>query len=444
MRSILFTNGYLIRNEAELRIERSDLLVEDGRIQKVKKNISKTKNTKVIDLKGSLLGPGFIQTHLHLCQTLFRNLADELELLDWLSEKIWPLEAAHNRASLRSSAEVGIFELFSTGTTTILDMGTVRYTEEIFAKAEEMGIRAFIGKCLMDREHTYPGLREKTRDALRENEKLFQSWHGKNKGKIQYANAPRFVLSCTDQLLQEIRDFSNEHKLLIHTHSSENRAEIEAVRRIYGKENIEALHDLGLTNERLILAHGIWLSEREKDILKATKTKISHCPSSNLKLASGICSVPDLRARDICVSLGADGAPCNNSLNMFKEMRLASLIQKPIHGPKSMTAKEIYQMATLEGANALGKLDEIGSLSVGKKADLIQLDLARVNTNIDLASSESDSVFSALVYAADRENVLSTWVEGQCVYQKSKATDEWEKEIHQRAANERKRLLKRI
>lgn len=418
MKSFILENAFVLTNNGARDFLHTSVRVVDGRIAEIKKNIRARAGEKKISLAGQVLIPGFIQTHTHLCQTLFRNLADDLELLDWLSQKIWRFEGAHSAKSLRASARLGIAELLSGGTTTILDMGTVHHTDSIFQAVEELGIRAFVGKCLMDRDDMPEVLRESTASALQENRALAERWHKAANDRIRYAHAPRFVLSCTEHLLREVNIMASKHGQLIHTHASENRSEIERVRELHDCENIEYFEKLGLTNERLVLAHCIHLSETEKKILARTRTNISHCPSSNLKLASGIAPVPDLRQRGICVSLGADGAPCNNNLNMFQEMRLASLIQKPLHGPRMMPAQEVFEMATLEGARALGISADIGSIEVGKKADLVALDLQHLSSAVGFTEKTPEPVYSSIVYSASPENITHTWVDGRVVYRR--------------------------
>ena len=436
--SFVLENGFFLLNDGSGSLLRGCLRVEDGKIAKIARSIAKKKGEKRTSLKGALVIPGFVQTHLHLCQTLFKNLADDLQLLDWLKFRIWPMEGAHTEASLYASARLGISELLAGGTTTILDMGTVRHTDQIFRAAEEMGIRAFIGKCLMDSDGNPKELREKTKEALTENLRLIETWHGK--GKINYALAPRFLLSCTDQLLQEVGEISREKDILIHTHSSENKEEVAAVRKLHGCENVEAFEKLGLASERLVLAHCVHLNQQEENILRSRKIKVSHCPSSNLKLASGLCRTMDLRAKGINVSLGADGAPCNNNLNMFQEMRLASLLQKPLHGPKALSAREVFEMATLEGAKALGISQKVGSLELGKEADLVALSLENEETFGDLQEKHPERAYSALVYAAGPSLVQETWVAGKSVHRKGSMG----REILEMALKERKKLLDRL
>lgn len=444
MPGFVLDNAYFLLNDGSGKLLRGSLRVEEGRIAKVAKSIAKKKGEKRIDLKGQLVIPGFVQTHVHLCQTLFRNLADDLELLDWLSQRIWPMEGAHSEKSLYASARLGIAELLAGGTTTILDMGTVHHTDAIFEAAKEMGIRAFIGKCLMDRDDSPKELRQDTKTALSENRELLARWDRKEKGRLRYAHAPRFVLSCTEGLLKELSAESKATGHIVHTHSSENRSEVDAVRRIYGCENVEALHKLGLTGPRLVLAHCIWLSGQEKKLLAESFTRVSHCPSSNLKLASGICEVPELKRLGVSVSLGADGAPCNNNLDMFREMRLASLIQKPAHGPTSMGAREVFEMATLEGAQALGIEGEVGSIEAGKKADLVCVDLNQLGVSTDLDEKKPELAYSALVYSAGPAQVKHTWVEGKQVFREGIFSGGRMADILGQATRERKKLLARL
>jgi len=441
--SVLLKNGFFLLNDGSGQLLKGSLRVEEGKISRLSKSISSQKKEKVIDLKGKLVIPGFVQTHLHLCQTLFRNLADDLELLDWLRLKIWPMESAHTEESLYSSARLGIAELLAGGTTTILDMGTIRHTDAIFAAAEEMGIRAFIGKCLMDREENPFYLREKFKDASQENRKLMARWHGRDNGRLRYAHAPRFLLSASEQMMKELGEISADSGTLIHTHSSENKAEIDNVRKLYGCENVEAFDRLGVAHEKLILAHCIHLSAKEEKILQDKKVKVSHCPSSNLKLASGICRVMDLRKKGISVSLGADGAACNNQLSAFQEMRLASLLQKPLKGPTALSAREAFEMATIEGARALGLVSEIGSLEKGKKADFVVLGQDGAFEATDWTEKEPESAYSALVYSLGPAQVESTWVDGLPVFHQGSYPGISAANIKEQARKERKKLLDR-
>lgn len=423
--SVLWITDALIVTQDEKRtVLRGHIRVVDGVIEKIthSRPTKIPKSAKVIDAGGNAVLPGFVQAHVHLCQTLFRNQADDLELLDWLSKRIWVMEAEHTEETLHTSALLGIHELLSSGTTAILDMGTVRHTHAIFEAVKESGIRASVGKCLMDHPQTTPEtLREPTRDAVAEASALFKRWNGTQGDRIRVSYAPRFVISCTEQLLNEVARQAREQGALIHTHASENLKEIQLVKELVHCENVEYLHQLGLTSPQLVLAHCIWLKPNEKDILRRTGTHVVHCPSSNLKLASGLAHVPELRRMGVNVALGADGAPCNNNLNMFTEMRLAALIHKPGAGPRAMRAADVLDMATRDGAKALGWSDQIGSIEVGKQADLIGLDLlAPENTLPALEAGRKvpdiGAIASSIVYSSQPSHLRWTMVGGRPLY----------------------------
>jgi len=385
--------------------------------------------------------PGFVQTHVHLCQTLFRGLADDLLLLDWLQKRIFPMENAHSPDSLRASARLGINELTKSGTTTIMDMGTIRHEEVIFEELIYSGIRAFAGKCMVDRNDLLPNFKESTEDSLRSSVELAKAFHNVEDGRIKYAFAPRFVLSCSEELLREtvdaVKDFPGA---MYHTHASENKGEIEEVRRLTGMENIEYFNSIGALGDRTLLAHGIHVNEKEREILRSTRTRIAHCPSANLKLGSGIANIPSYLEEGISISLGADGAPCNNNLNMFTEMRLAALIQKPIHSPVAMDALTVFRLATIEGAKALHIEEETGSIEVGKKADMVLL-----NLNVPTASllDEDANIYSDIVYSANRDNVKYVFVEGKTIVAKGESLIYDEEKLFAEGKSELQKLLER-
>ena len=424
MPSLLIQNGTLVTMDTGRSVLQADILIEKDTIQKIAPRLKAPPHSKVIDAKDAWVLPGFIQTHVHVCQTLFRNQAEDLELLDWLKEKIWPYEGRLSAKTLFLSAQLGICELLKGGTTTILDMGTVHHTDQIFKACEELGIRAFSGKAMMDEGEDIPSsLKESTEASLDERQSLIETWHGKANGRLHYALAPRFVLSCSKKLLKKCVEISQKKNLLIHTHTCENKTECSEVQRHKGKSTIHYLHDLGLCSSKSSFAHGVWLDEEEVEILAQTHTSISHCPSSNLKLASGIANVPHLIEKNITVSLGADGAPCNNTLDMFQEMKLAGLIQKPIRGVKALSAQKILEMATIDGAKALGIKKETGSLEMGKKADVI---LISKNTAHSLPNSDP---YTTLVYSTTASDVQTVIVDGKVIVKNRKLLTASEEKI---------------
>ena len=389
-----------------LDVIEGDVLVREGLIAAVG-DVADARADRVINAGGNFVLPGFIHTHVHLCQTIFRGYADDLALLEWLKQRIWPMEAAHTPRSLRAAARLAASELLLGGTTAILTMETVHDTEAVFDALEPMGIRAVVGKCMMDSDDEVPKrLLENTRASLDESLELAARWNGRANGRLRAALAPRFAVSCSQELLEEVARLSDRHQLLVHTHASENRDEIALVRSRTGRSNIAYLNDLGVASPRLCLAHCVWVDEVDQTILTEREVKVSHCPGSNLKLASGIAPVVDMRARGISVSLGADGAACNNQLDMFAEMRLAATLQAVTRGAGALPARDVLTMATREGARALGVATELGSIEPGKRADLIIVERDRPH----LATGRDP--FSTLVYAARPTDVRTTIVDG--------------------------------
>ncbi len=385
-----------------------DVLIADGLIASIGTHqITKTPD-KTIDARGGYVLPGFVQTHIHLCQTLFRGFADDLALMDWLRTRVWPMEAAHTPASLRAATRLATTELLLSGTTSVLTMETVHDTDAVFEAAAESGIRATIGKCLMDApaEGTPARLREDRHTALDESRGLRERWDGAAGGRLRAAFAPRFAVSCSRELLEAIASLSAETRTIVHTHASESREEVAIVRQMSGLSNVEYLAAVRLASPRLCAAHCVWVGDREQALLAEHDVKVMHCPSSNLKLGSGLAPVAELRQRGVTVSLGADGAACNNRLDMFEEMRLAALLQATRRSPGAVTARAALAMATRDGARTLGLEDEIGSIEPGKRADLIVVDRERLHLSPDR------DPYTTLVYAATGRDVRTTIVGG--------------------------------
>ncbi|HVH10044.1 MAG TPA: amidohydrolase family protein [Gemmatimonadales bacterium] len=366
----------------------------------------------VRDCAGCLVIPGLIQAHVHLCQTLFRGLADDLPLEEWLVRRIWPLEAAHTDETVHASALLGAAELVLGGTTAILDMETVRHTDAAFRALERIGIRATAGKCLMDAhpEGAPLELAEATDTALADAERLAQRWHGHAGGRLRVCFAPRFVPSCSGPLLRAASDLAERFDTQLHTHAAETIVERETVLRTTGLDEIAYLDSVGIAGPRAALAHCVWVDADELARLARQRTSIVHCPSSNLKLGSGVARVPEMLAAGCRVAIGADAAPCNNRLDAFAEMRLAALIQKPRLGADALPAAQVLELATLGGARALGLADEIGVIAPGKRADLVVLDLAGPHLHPLLG----DPV-SLVVYAAQASDVRDVFIDGRAV-----------------------------
>jgi 5-methylthioadenosine/S-adenosylhomocysteine deaminase len=447
MRTLIKINKIITVNSKHEIIHFGGILIEDNCIQQILTQDQlqgiKRFDGEIVDARDLVAIPGFVQTHIHLCQTLFRGLADDLELLDWLQLKIFPFEAAHNEKSMYASALLGISELVRSGTTTIMDMGTVNHEEEIVQAIDETGLRAYVGKAMMDLNPICPKLKEPKKESVKSSLKLAEQLHNHSNGRIKYAFAPRYILSCTDELMQEAYQLTKSFDgTLFHTHASENLKELKVVRERCKMDNIEYLDRLGVLQENSCLAHCIWLNDKEIDILKNRGSKVLHCPSSNLKLGSGIANIPLYLEKGISVSLGADGAPCNNTLDMFTEMRLAALIQKPLHQPTAMPAQTVFELATIGGAAALGLQSDIGSLEAGKKADIVLLNLEKVWNPV--IQDADEQIYSTIVYSSRPENVDSVMVDGRWLMRKGELIGIDEEKIVAESAQELQNLLKRV
>ena len=407
MPSVLIRNAIVLTMNDRLDVVRGSVSIRDGVFAAVG-DVPDLPHDTIVDAADGILLPGFIQTHIHLCQTLFRGYADDLRLLPWLQSRIWPMEAAHTAASLRAATRLACHELLTSGTTTVLTMETVHETEVVFDTVAETGMRAIVGKCMMDAPpaEAPARLREERRRSVDESLELYRRYHGSSAGRIRAAFAPRFAVSCSRELLEEVASLSAGERAIVHTHASEQLDEVDLVRRQTGRSNIEYLDDVGLASPRLCAAHCVWVDAHEQDLLADRGVKVTHCPGSNLKLGSGVAPVPEMLERGICVSLGSDGAACNNHLDMFGEMRLAATLQSVRHQPGAITARQALWMATRNGATALGLEAEIGSVEVGKRADCILVDLQTPH-----AVSSADP-FSAIVYGARPDDVTLTIVDG--------------------------------
>jgi 5-methylthioadenosine/S-adenosylhomocysteine deaminase len=413
----LIKGGQLVTCGPEDDVIDGDLLVEDGRITalgKIRPGVldaaARRAPVRVLDARGCAVTPGLVQAHVHLCQVLFRGRADDLPLLEWLRQRIWPFEAAHDERSLAASAELGLLEMMLAGTTTILDMGTVHAYDAVFDACARAGIRVFGGKTMMDAGDGVPkGLRETTKGSLREADTLRETWSGKGNGRLGYAYAPRFILSCTEALFRGTAERSRATGALLHSHVAEHPDERTAVRKVLGDDDLAILRKWGFYGPKTLLAHGVQIRDDEADVLARDGTCIVHCPSANLKLGSGIARVHEIDARGVKLALGADGAPCNNNLDPWVELRHAALLAKVRTSTTALPARRAFRLATIDGARALGIDAEVGSLAVGKRADVVV-----IRTDGPHVEPGGD-VHSRLVYACTSRDVEHVLVDGELV-----------------------------
>jgi 5-methylthioadenosine/S-adenosylhomocysteine deaminase len=395
-----------------LDIVEGDVVIEGGRIVAVGDSGGRGADLPEVDACGMLVLPGLVQAHIHLCQTLFRGLDDDSEIVEWLKRTVFPLELAHDAWSMRAAAGLGIAELLCSGTTSVLSIESVNHTDEVFAAATDLGIRAVIGPSILDLPEPGSGIYGHPTDKTRADQlALIERWHGRADGRIRVAVSPRGTRAATPETWRWSVELAEEADLRLHTHVSENADHAITLSKEPGGRDILFLHSVGALGPRLTMAHCVWLDEPERELLRRSGGSVCHCPSSNLKLASGIAPIPEYVAEGINVALGSDSATCSNTLDAFTQMRLAGIVHKPAYGPTTMPAETVLRLATVNGAHALGLGHEIGSIEVGKKADLTMLRLDRARS----AALPHQSVASQIVYSLSAGDVDTVVVDGNVV-----------------------------
>ncbi len=419
--TILIKNAIILDPEKDINAKK-DLLIKDDLIYKIDEEIAQDNVDKIIDAKDKILLPGFVNTHTHLSMALFRGLADDLSLDEWLNDNIWPMEANLNEYYCYIGALLGAVELIKSGTTTFSDM--YFYMEDVAKAVEESGIRAVLSYGMIDF-----GDEEKRKAEIEKNMNLFKNCHNTADGRIKVFFGPHSPYTASEELLKEVRKLADENNIKIHIHVSETQKEIDDVSAEKGLRPFEYLDSIGFLGPDVICAHSVWLSDEEIEIIKKHDVKISHNPCSNMKLASGIAPVKKLLDNDICVAIGTDGASSNNNLDIIEELKTASLLQKvSTLDPEALNSDEALAMGTIEGAKALGLDDEIGTIEVGKKADLILIDTNNANMIPD-----SSKLSSNVIYAANGFNVDTTICNGQILMENRQLTTLDEQDIYKKA-----------
>ena len=419
---ILIKNALILNPNTDFNNQTQDILIKNDKIAEISKEITGENVDKIIDAEGKILLPGLINTHTHLSMTLFRGLADDLSLDEWLNDNIWPIEANLNGDYCYIGALLGVIELIKSGTTTFSDM--YFYMEDVAKAVEESGIRAVLSYGMIDFDDE-----EKRKAELEENLKLIQKCNNTAYGRIKVFFGPHSPYTASEELLKKVRSLADENNIGIHIHVSETQKEIEDVTSQKGLRPFEYLDSIGFLGPDVVCAHCVWLNENEINIIKEKNVKISHNPCSNMKLASGIAPISTLLDNDICVGIGTDGASSNNNLDLIEELKIASLLQKvSTLNPKVLTSDDALAMGTINGARALGLDDEIGTIEVGKKADLILIDTNNANMVPD-----SSNLSSNIIYSANGSNVDTTICNGQILMENRKLTTLNEEEIYEKA-----------
>lgn len=378
--------------------EGKNILIEGTRIRSFPEDVEGISSDEVIDGKGMLALPGLINTHTHVAMTLFRSYADDLALMDWLQNMIWPAEAHLDDDIVYWGSMLAFAEMIRGGTTAFCDM--YMFMESCAKAAEKAGIRGNIARGLA-------GVTPNGEKALEENIRLHQDWNNACDGRIRVMLGPHAPYTCPPEYLKKVRDASEKYGIPIHIHLAETKGEVETCIEKFGITPIALMNQIGLFDRPTLAAHCVHVNEEDIQIMAEKHVCVAHNPGSNLKLASGIAPVPKMRSAGITVGLGTDGASSNNKLDMFAEMRLAALIHKAAAlDPFAVKADEAMQMGTAEGAKCLG-YDDLGALDEGKLADIILIDRSGYHWKPRFNS------ISLAVYAGNSMDVDTVIVNGQ-------------------------------
>ena len=394
-------------------------MVEDGAITEVRgpAHTGGRRADHVISAKGMAVIPGLVDTHIHLAQSLLRGSADDLALVDWLMKRIWPLQAAFTKDDGRVSAELSMLEMLKSGTTSFVGVDVVsRYGfDGIAGTVAKAGMRGALAKTVMDspgygtkRSIMPEGLVEDKDECIREAKSMIRRWNRVKGGLVRTWVAPRSLGGCSRELYTEVAALAREERTRVTMHLAEVKEDVTYAKKNFDLTPFGFIEKVGLSGPGSLFAHMVWLNDRDVNRVGKTKSNVAHCPSSNLKLASGIPRVPEMIGAGANVGLGCDGAPCNNTYDMVREMKLAAVIQKArLLDPRTMPATTVLRMATLNGARAMGMESEVGSIEAGKRADLVLIDLKKPHL------VPFTDVISNVVYSAMGSDVDTVLVDGR-------------------------------
>ncbi len=399
---VVLSGALLITQDPQRRIERGDLRIEHGRFTHVGPNAPRS-GAAVVDATAFAAVPGFVNTHGHVAMSLLRGIADDRDLSGFL-ETLFAVDAHRTEVDVEAGAAAGVAEMLLGGTTSFLDL---YYHEDAVARAvERLGIRGFLGWAVLDPEMT-----TQKGQPLANARAFIGRW--KDHPRVTPLVAPQGVYVCSEETWLGARALADEAKTLCHFHISETRREVHEHEAKTGRRPVIWLDEIGFLGPRMVGAHGVWLTRREIEILGARNVGVAHCPSSNLKLAvGGVCPVVELRSSGVRVGIGTDSVASNNSLSMLREMHLAGLLQKHHRWDAgALPAQTLLDMATIDGAHLIGRGHDLGSLEVGKRADL---SLFRLD-HPTLVPARPDAIVSHLAYSAEEGAIDSVYVDGECV-----------------------------
>jgi len=447
--SILFEDAIIVTMDPRRRvIEGGSILVEGDRIAEIKGPDKRSEKAEQrISAKGMAVIPGLVDTHLHLAQSLLRGCADDLSLVEWLRERVWPIQGCFTEEDGRVSAQLSMLEMIRSGTTSFVGVDVVsRYGFDGIAESVvKAGLRGALAKTIMDspgygrKGSIMPaGLVEDREACLREAKSMVKKWNGIRGGLVRTWLAPRSLGGCSRELYEEVAELAKEQKTRVTMHLAEVKEDVRYAKQNFGLTPFEFIEKVGLAGPRSLFAHMVWLTDNDVKRVGDTKANVAHCPSSNLKLASGIPKVPELLAAGANVGLGCDGAPCNNSYDMIRELKIAAVIQKGrLLDPLTMPASAVLEMATIRGARAMGMESQVGSIEVGKKADLAFVDLRKPHL------TPFRDIVSNIVYSAMGSDVDTVLADGRLLLRHGKALTLDEEEIVGGAQRRQDELISR-
>jgi 5-methylthioadenosine/S-adenosylhomocysteine deaminase len=407
MTKTLITNGTFVTMDDQLPvIVNGAMMMDDDRITYIglyNEELRQQAET-IIDGTGKCYLPGFVNTHGHAAMSLLRGYADDLNLQVWLEQKMWPMEGKFTKEDVRAGTMLSIAEMIRSGTTSFVDM--YDKMDEVGAAVDQTGMRACLTRGIIG----FPV--ELQPSKLKEAKEFAKSWHGAAEGRITTMMSPHAPYTCPPDFITQVVEAATELNLPIHTHMSESLKEVEQNVQYYGVRPVEHLLKLGVFSRPCLLAHAVHLTDEEIAILASHHVHVSHNPGSNLKLASGIARLVQLRQAGVLVSLGTDSSASNNNLDMFEEIRLTALLHKGVTGdPTAIPALDALKMGTIDGARSIW-LDQVGMLRAGYKADFIAVDM-----NQPHFVPRTDMV-SHLVYSASGADVIDVCINGRWVMRK--------------------------
>ncbi len=448
--SILIKNGYVLTLNPNRKIfAKGSVYIENDRIVEVGKTeeLKEYSSDVLIDAKNMIVMPGLIDTHTHLAQALIRGCADDVSLVDWLKKYVWVLQGNFTKDDGRISAELCMAEMIRTGTTSFVEcMIHTRYGFDGIAQAvEQAGMRAALSKIIMDStgyadspDIMYPGMVEDAEACLIETDEMYKRWHGKADGRIQVWYGLRSLGAVTPALFKDVARKTREKRTRMTMHLGEVVDDVRYVKENFDTNLTTFAREHDLLGPDMVFAHGIHFEDKELQVLADSKSNISHCPSSNMKLASGFAKIPQMLDIGVPVSLGCDGGPSNNTYDMVREMRLAALIHKShANDPLVVTAEQAIEMATLGGAVAMGIDKKVGSLEPGKLADVILIDLQ------GLSLTPASNPVSNLVYSGSGDAVDTVIVNGRILMQDKRLLTMDEEKIKKKSIEHAANLLER-